>query len=298
MRQSHQIMTDVIYQDIREDNRMADRVTLKGVKSGIVLRLPEAGEFEALLPAVEDKFRNAAEFFGSKHLILSIEGRQISEQQAGQILILLAENTKVKCEGVVIDNPELEDRFQRLLGPDPGHEKELAALKKERSQMIKTIENLQAAVDPKNCQVIMGNLRSGSNVESQGSVMVIGDVKPGASVTAGGCVFVLGALQGNADAGAYGDPNAFIFAMDMDPIQLRISDAMAIAADTGPKQKKGLFAKKDTAPPPEVALLSEGHIVITDLNSELFKSNKFYKKKKSAGSAADKSDQDGEKGRN
>ena len=125
--------------------------------------------------------------------------------------MLLMENTKVKCEGVVIDNPELEDRFQKLLGPDPGHEKELAALKKEKEQMLATIENLQAAVDPKNCRVIMGNLRSGANVETQGSLMVIGDVKPGASVTAGGSVFVLGALQGNADAGAYGDRNAFIF---------------------------------------------------------------------------------------
>ena len=259
---------------------MADRVTLKGVKSGIVLRLPEGGEFEDLLPAVQDKFTNAAEFFGSKHLILSIEGRRISEQEAGQILMLLVENTKVKCEGVVLDNPELEDKFQKLLGPDPGHEKELAALKKERTQMIKTIENLQAAVDPMNCRVIMGNLRSGANIESQGSVMVIVDVKPGASVTAGGCVFVLGALQGNANAGAFGDPDAFIFAMDMDPIQLRISDAMAIAAEGTPRQKKGIFSKKESAPPPEIALIYDGHIVITELTSDLVKSNKFYKRKK------------------
>lgn len=272
---------------------MAAKVTLKGVKSGIVLRLPEGGEFEELLPAIEDKFKNASEFLGSRHLILSVEGRNISEQEAGQILILLAENTKVKCEGIVLDNKELEDRFQKLLGPDPGHEKELAALKKEKSQMMKTIENLQAAVDPMNCRVIMGNLRSGANIESQGSVMVIGDVKPGATVTAGGCVFVLGALQGNADAGAFGDPDAFIFAMDMDPIQLRISEAMAIAADSGPKQKKGIFAKKEVAQPPEVALISEGHIVITDLNSELVKNNKFYKKKRnSVKSAAENANED------
>ena len=259
---------------------MAEKVTLKGVKSGIVLRLPTGGTFEELLPGIEDKFKNAAEFLGSRHLILSIEGRNVSEQEAGQILVLLAQNTKVKCEGIVLDNAELEDRFQKLLGPDPGHEKELAALKKERAQMMKAIENLQAAVDPMNCRVIMGNLRSGSNVETQGSLMVIGDVKPGASVTAGGCVFVLGALQGNADAGAYGNRDAFIFAMDMDPIQLRISDAMAIAADTGPKQKKGLFSRKDTLPPPEVALISDGHIVITDLDSELVRNNRFYKKKR------------------
>ncbi len=274
---------------------MAEKVTLKGVKSGIVLRLPEGGEFESLLPGIEDKFKNAAEFLGSRHLILSIEGRNISEQEAGQILILLAENTRVKCEGIVLDNKELEERFQRLLGPDPGHEKELAELKKERSQMLKTIENLQAAVDPRNCRVIMGNLRSGANVESQGSVLVIGDVKPGASVTAGGCVFVLGALQGNADAGAFGDPDAFIFAMDMDPIQLRISDAMAIAADSSPKQKKGIFSRKEIEQPPEVALISEGHIVITELTSDLVKNNRFFKKKRNtAKTEADNEAENGE----
>ncbi len=274
---------------------MAEKVTLKGVKSGIVLRLPEGGEFESLLPGIEDKFKNAAEFLGSRHLILSIEGRNISEQEAGQILILLAENTRVKCEGIVLDNKELEERFQRLLGPDPGHEKELAELKKERSQMLKTIENLQAAVDPRNCRVIMSNLRSGANVESQGSVLVIGDVKPGASVTAGGCVFVLGALQGNADAGAFGDPDAFIFAMDMDPIQLRISDAMAIAADSSPKQKKGIFSRKEIEQPPEVALISEGHIVITELTSDLVKNNRFFKKKRNtAKTEADNETDNGE----
>lgn len=274
---------------------MAEKVTLKGVKSGIVLRLPEGGEFESLLPGIEDKFKNAAEFLGSRHLILSIEGRNISEQEAGQILMLLAENTRVKCEGIVLDNKELEERFQRLLGPDPGHEKELAELKKERSQMLKTIENLQAAVDPRNCRVIMGNLRSGANVESQGSVLVIGDVKPGASVTAGGCVFVLGALQGNADAGAFGDPDAFIFAMDMDPIQLRISDAMAIAADSSPKQKKGIFSRKEIEQPPEVALISEGHIVITELTSDLVKNNRFFKKKRNtAKTEADNEAENGE----
>lgn len=257
---------------------MAERVTLKGVKSGIVLRLPEGGDFDALIPAIEDKFKNAAEFFGSKHLILSIEGRQISEAEAGRILMLLAGNTKVKCEGVVIDNPDLEDRFSKLLGPDPGHENELAAMKKERDRMMSTIETLKGAVDPRNCRVIMGNLRSGANIETPGSLMVIGDVKPGASVTAGGCVFVLGALQGTADAGAYGDPDAFIFAMEMDPIQIRISDAMAIAADNTPKQKKGIFAKKE-ARPPEVALINEGHIIITDLYSDIVKDNKFYRKK-------------------
>ncbi len=268
---------------------MAERVTLKGVKSGIVIRLPESGEFSQLLPQVEEKFKNTADFFGNKHLILSIEGRKVSETEAAEILKLLAENTKVKCEGVVIENEELDKKFMSILGPDPGHEKELADLKKERAVMEKTIASLHAAVDPANCRVIMGNLRSGANIESMGSIMVIGDVKPGATVTAGGSIFVLGALQGNADAGAYGDADAFIFALEMNPIQLRISDSMAIAPDNTPKHKKSFFGgnRKDPVNP-EVALIADGRIVITDLDSDLVRENSFYKKKKKAdGSSAD-----------
>ncbi len=257
---------------------MAGRVTLKGVKSGIVLKLPTDCSFEELLPQVEEKFINTAEFFGEKHLILSIEGRELSEMEAAQILRLLAEHTKVKCEGVLLENKEINGRFKDILGTDPGHEKELARIKEENKAMKEAIDVLQAAVDPANCRVYMGNLRSGANIESPGSVMVIGDVKPGATVTAGGSIFILGALQGNADAGAYGDSDAFIFALNMNPIQLRISDAMAIAADNAQKQKKNPFAKKDMIMP-EVALITEGHIVITELESELMKKNKFYRRK-------------------
>ncbi len=257
---------------------MAGRVTLKGVKSGIVLRLPAEGDFEELLPQVEDKFTNTSDFFGEKHLVLSIEGRVISEPEAAQILRILAEHTKVKCEGVFIENKELDRKFQEFMGNDPGHEKELAALKKDNEALRENIGILRAAVDPTNCRVYMGNLRSGANIESPGSVMIIGDVKPGASVTAGGNIFVLGSLQGNADAGAYGDSDAFIFALNMNPIQLRISDAMAIAADSSPKQKKGIFTKKDSLVP-EVALIADGHIVITELDSELMKKNRFYRRK-------------------
>ena len=68
---------------------MNQPVTLKGVKSGIILKLSGEGDFEKLLPQIEKKFRESASFFGNKHMILSIEGRDVDDEEAGQILELL-----------------------------------------------------------------------------------------------------------------------------------------------------------------------------------------------------------------
>lgn len=96
-----------------------------------------------------------------------------------------------------------------------------------------------------------GTVRSGDHVEAAGSLLVLGDVNPGARVSAGGHVLVWGRLRGVAHAGCHGDQGARIVAMGLQPLQLRIADAIA----RGPQE----------APPPglaEQASLSAGAIRI------------------------------------
>ena len=87
---------------------------------------------------------------------------------------------------------------------------------------------------------------------------------------------MMGAMQGTADAGAYGDSEAFVMALHMDPLQIRISDAMAIAQDNVPKRKRGFMRPKDEIIP-EVAVISDGHIVIRDYDSEFIRSCGFFR---------------------
>ncbi len=96
-----------------------------------------------------------------------------------------------------------------------------------------------------------GTLRSGDHIEAAGSLLVLGDVNPGARVSAVGHVLVWGRLRGVAHAGCHGDQGARIVAMGLQPLQLRIADAIA----RGPQE----------APPPglaEQASLSAGAIRI------------------------------------
>lgn len=72
-----------------------------------------------------------------------------------------------------------------------------------------------------------GTLRSGDHLEVEGSLLLLGDVNPGASIRAGGHVLVWGRLRGTAHAGAEGDREARITALQLCPLQLRIADAVA-----------------------------------------------------------------------
>lgn len=72
-------------------------------------------------------------------------------------------------------------------------------------------------------------MRSGQRIETPFSLIVVGDVNPGADLVAGGDIIVMGSLKGTAHAGAYEDENfeKFIFAMQMQPMQLRIGSVIS-----------------------------------------------------------------------
>jgi len=251
-------------------------VTVKGVKSGLILKLTDHGDFESLLPDIERKFKESSAFFGNKHMVLSIEGRDINDEQASEVLKLLVKNTRLKVDTVMVQNSVLENRFEEILGEDPQHEVEISKLRKDNATLLKAVDQLTAQLDPLNIQVHRGTLRSGNDIEALGSIMVLGDVKPGATVTAGGSIFILGALQGTADAGAYGDSDAFVMALKMDPLQIRISDAMAVAQEKTGKRRKGFMRPKDEVIP-EVASIVDGHIVIQDFDNTFLKENSFFR---------------------
>jgi septum site-determining protein MinC len=100
-------------------------------------------------------------------------------------------------------------------------------------------------------------LRSGTSVRFDGDVVLYGDVNPGAHLVATGNIVVLGALKGMAHAGAGGDEDAFIMALQMRPTQLRIGRKIAVP----PQRETGLV--------PERARVDDGQIVIEPFASRL-----------------------------
>ena len=73
-----------------------------------------------------------------------------------------------------------------------------------------------------------GTLRGGQTLQQLGAIVVVGDVNPGAELVATGDIVVFGALRGTAHAGAQGDLEARVFALDLSPTQLRIATLIAV----------------------------------------------------------------------
>jgi septum site-determining protein MinC len=92
-------------------------------------------------------------------------------------------------------------------------------------------------------------LRSGIEIRHPGTVVVVGDVNPGGSIVADGDIIICGSLRGIAHAGARGDRASVIFALRMEPTQLRLADLVARAPALDRVE-------------PEIACASEGIIRI------------------------------------
>jgi septum site-determining protein MinC len=72
-------------------------------------------------------------------------------------------------------------------------------------------------------------LRSGQSIHYLGHVIVFGDVNPGSEIIAGGNIIIWGRLRGTAHAGASGNINAVVCALDLAPTQLRIGSHIAVS---------------------------------------------------------------------
>lgn len=97
-----------------------------------------------------------------------------------------------------------------------------------------------------------GTLRGGQAMHNLGNIVIVGDVNPGAEVIASGDIVIFGSLRGVAHAGAQGDVNARVYAIDLSPTQLRI--ATYIAADAG--------NRRVSAVQPEMACVENERIAI------------------------------------
>lgn len=215
---------------------MNNPVIIKGNKYGIVVVLDAFMKFEELKEKIAEKFRDSSKFFSKAQMAISFEGRALSNEEQRTILDIIAEETELHVVCVVENDPQKEEVFKKAL------DEKLMELSNTTGQFYK------------------GNLRSGQVLESETSIIVIGDVNPGARIVSKGNIIVLGSLKGTVFAGATGNTNSFVVALDMNPVQIRIADTIARSPDKPVKD-----AKKET----KIAFLEEGNIYIETLNKEV-----------------------------
>jgi septum site-determining protein MinC len=211
-------------------------VMIKGNKYGIIVVLSPDEDFEVLKTQIKEKFKESSKFFENAQMAISFEGRKLTSDQEREILDIIGQNTDMRIVCVIDNDPEREELFRKTL------EQRLMELSNKTGQFYK------------------GILRSGASLEFETSVIIIGDVNHGARVVSKGNIIVLGSLKGNAFAGACGNTNSFVVALDMSPTQIRIADVIARAPDK-PVKEEVKEAK--------IAFLEEGNIYIEPLNKSV-----------------------------
>ncbi|MBD5158092.1 MAG: septum site-determining protein MinC [Butyrivibrio sp.] len=216
---------------------MSNSVIIKGNKYGIVVVLDEKTEFEVLKNELADKFQSAAKFFDKANMAISFEGRKLAADEERELLAVISQNSDLNIV-CVIDTDEMREKYFKKVV-----EEKLEELSSHTGQFYK------------------GTLRSGQMLESESSIIILGDVNPGAKVIAKGNVIILGSLKGNIYAGAGGNEDAFVVALEMAPIQIRIGEIIARSADEGGQRK----AMSNEA---MIAYVDEGHIYIGKLDKE------------------------------
>ena len=218
---------------------MKESVVIKGTKSGIILVLDDKLPYEQLKEAVADKFHSSDEFLGNVSKAISFQGRELTDEQQEEIISIIHENCHLNIVCITIDDPEKEADFSRA------------------------IENKYAVQDANAGQFFKGTLRSGQVLDVETSIIVIGDVKVGAKVVSKGNVIILGTLEGTVYAGSTGNTNAFVIALDMNPMQIKIADVIARAPD------KPARLKKRHKPETKIAFLEDENIYIEPLDKDV-----------------------------
>jgi septum site-determining protein MinC len=100
--------------------------------------------------------------------------------------------------------------------------------------------------------LVQRTIRSGQRIFYPGNVVVLGDVNPGGEVIAGGNIIVMGTFRGIAHAGALGNEDAIIAALQLEPSQLRIAGYITRAPE-------GDYA---SVYQPEIARVQDGIVII------------------------------------
>ncbi|MEL6493584.1 MAG: septum site-determining protein MinC [Cyanobacteria bacterium J06623_7] len=83
---------------------------------------------------------------------------------------------------------------------------------------------------------LQSTVRSGVEIRHPGSIIIFGDLNPGGKAIAAGDILVWGRLRGIAHAGAQGNAQCRITALQMEFTQLRIADAVARAPKLRPRR--------------------------------------------------------------
>ncbi len=198
-------------------------ITIKGLREGLLIVFGEE-PWLIQMHELEGKLEANAHFFKGGRIALDAKSLVLTVDDLQRVIALLTKY-EVNIWAILAQNEITSARAQKL-----GLATTIATPPREAARQDNGEPAEEYAVGSPEAEgtdglLVRRRVRSGQVLRHPGHIVVIGDVNPGAQLIAGGDIIVWGKLQGLAHAGALGDPNAVICALELAPNLLRIADA-------------------------------------------------------------------------
>jgi len=220
------------------------KIVLKGTRQGLLVNLSNFETWDEARQILLDHIDDQKEFLRGARIALDVGKHALKAVDLGQIRNELSERGLFLW--AVISTSGTTESTALTLGLETATDKP--------HKKIAEIEEESGVVGAEEAVMVHKTLRSGTRLQYAGNVVIIGDVNPGAEVIARGSIVVWGKVAGIVHAGAEGDENAVVCALDLRPIQLRIADQISLS----PKRKG--------KPMPEMARLVENQVIAQSWN--------------------------------
>ncbi len=215
----------------------SERIAIKGIRQGLLVTLAD-GEWSSLISALEAHLGENPAFFRGGRIAIDVGERELSPVQIEEVRSLAARH-QVELWALLSESAATQNEARG------------AGLVTELAYGREQVRSSEREEDPAGKAVVVRRtIRSGQSVRHPGHLVIIGDVNPGAEVVAGGSIVVWGRLRGLVHAGALGDDDAVICALDLAPTQLRIGRHISRSPEERP-----------SGPLPEMASVHDGQIV-------------------------------------
>lgn len=241
-------------------------VVFKGTQNGIMVFLDQDISFEDIKIQLGKESIDKKKFFGNASANIVFKGRKLTSDQEEELLSIINEHTDLKISFIPIDNykkpekpaPKIKNARKNSLSDFLSNnqtnnqtfdEKVIDAKEsvpkepipkestpKESANILEPLALMSAGRNETFYH--RGSLRSGQSISYEGSVVVLGNVNPAAIIKAHGNIIVLGSLKGVVHAGATGNSECFVAAIDFSPTQICIADLITYIPEEKKRSKR------------------------------------------------------------
>jgi septum site-determining protein MinC len=221
------------------------KIQIKGIKDGLLITLGD-GTWQELKNALIEHVNQQGDFLRGGRIAVDVGNQVLGANELCSLRDQLSEHGLFMW-AIISNSPKTMETAQTLgLATNLSKPKTNGATKMAETHLY----GGESAI------LVHRTLRSGYSLQHPGHVVILGDVNPGAEIVAGGNIVVWGRLRGVVHAGAEGDENAMVCALDLSPTQLRIAGQIALTP-----QKRG-------KPQPEMARLQNARVVAEVWNTK------------------------------